>query len=315
MAGFGGVVLRSERAVFRLVLSLVCIATAIARAETLRIATYNVENYVATDRMTADGYRKDYPKPEVQKEALRTVIKALHADLLILQEMGSAEYLEELQRDLARDGVPYPHATLLEAADPDRHVAVLARREPIEVVRHVALEFRYFDGSEVVKRGMVEVRLATSAGALTVFGVHLKSRFTDRPDDPQSAIRRIGEATAVRDTILARFPAPEREMFVVAGDFNDAPRSKTLQRIERRGKTKIAHLLAAADSRGERWTHAYRKEDSYTRVDHVLVSTLLTRAVQGGGAMIFDVPEVRAASDHRPVVITLELEDTKKAGS
>jgi endonuclease/exonuclease/phosphatase family metal-dependent hydrolase len=295
--------------------AIACFAVGSGRAEALRIATYNVENYVATNRMTSDGYRKDYPKPEVQKGALRTVIKELNADVLILQEMGSAGHLEELQRDLARDGVSYPHATLLEAGDPDRHVAVLARREPIEIVRHIALEFGYLGGREVVKRGMVEVRLATSVGTLTLFGVHLKSRFTDRPDDPQSGIRRIGEATAVRDAILARFPSPESAMFVVAGDFNDTPRSKTLQRLQRRGKTRIAHLLPAADSRGERWTHAFRKEDNYTRVDHVLVSTILMRAVQGGAVTIFDIPEVRVASDHRPVVITLEFEDAKKAGS
>ena len=37
-----------------------------ARAETLTLATYNIENYVAADRMTEAGYRRDYPKPEAE---------------------------------------------------------------------------------------------------------------------------------------------------------------------------------------------------------------------------------------------------------
>jgi hypothetical protein len=41
-----------------------------------------------------------------------------------------------------------------------------------------------------VKRGLLEITLATTAGDLTLFGLHLKSRFTDRPDDPMSAVRR-----------------------------------------------------------------------------------------------------------------------------
>ena len=36
------------------------------RAETLTIATYNIENYGPADRVTKAGYRKDYPKPEAE---------------------------------------------------------------------------------------------------------------------------------------------------------------------------------------------------------------------------------------------------------
>ena len=71
-----------------------------ARAETLTVATYNIENYGPANRMTEAGFRKDYPKPEAEKRALRAVIRALHADVLVLQEMGGQPYLDELRRDL-----------------------------------------------------------------------------------------------------------------------------------------------------------------------------------------------------------------------
>src|ERR1035437_9740564 len=70
------------------------------RGEILTIATYNVENYGPANRMTDAGYRQDYPKPEAEKRALRTVIRELNADVLVLQEMGGKPYLDELRRDL-----------------------------------------------------------------------------------------------------------------------------------------------------------------------------------------------------------------------
>ena len=82
-------------------LGCLALAAVSASAAGLEIAIYNVENYVAADRLTDAGYRKDYPKPETAKSALRTVIRELDADVLVLQEMGPRPYLEELQRDLA----------------------------------------------------------------------------------------------------------------------------------------------------------------------------------------------------------------------
>ena len=93
------------------------LAVAMASGTTLKIGTYNVENYGPANRMTAAGYRKDYPKPEEAKRALRDVIRAMDADLLFLQEMGGPAHLEELRRDLAAEGLNYAHATVLAAAD------------------------------------------------------------------------------------------------------------------------------------------------------------------------------------------------------
>ncbi|MBK9989957.1 MAG: endonuclease/exonuclease/phosphatase family protein [Verrucomicrobia bacterium] len=276
-------------------------------AETLTIATYNVENYVAADRMVDGTYRQAYPKPEAEKKALRAVIRALDADVIALQEMGSRIYLEELQRDLASEGLQYPHAELLDGADADRHVAVLSRRPFASVTKHAELTHSYFGKKELVKRGLIEVRFATEVGEVALFVVHLKSRFTDRPDDPNSALRRLGEATAVRDQVLKIFPEPATARFLLVGDCNDSAASKPLRALAQKGKTEIAEILPAADSHGEVWSHFYKKEQIYSRVDHVLVSTLLMSAVAGGSAKICDVAETAAASDHRPLVVTLKL--------
>lgn len=279
----------------------------VARAETLTIATYNVENYGPANRMTEAGYRQEYPKPEAEKRALRAVIKGMNADVLLLQEMGGQPYLDELRRDLKAEGTDYLYAVLLAGPDADRHVALLSKRPLKSVVQHTQLEFPYLTGKERVKRGLLEVTISTVSGDVTIFGVHLKSRYTDRPDDPMSAQRRIGEATAVRDRVIEQVSDPATARFVLLGDCNDTKDSKAMQRLMRRGKVKIAELLPATDSRGESWTHAWRKEDSYSRVDHILVSAGLKAAVRGGVAHVYDGPACREASDHRPVMVTLEL--------
>lgn len=294
------------------VLAAALCAFAGVRAETLTIATYNIENYGLADRMTEAGFRKAYPKPELEKRALRTVIRGLGADILVLQEMGPQPFLDELQRDLKADGIDYPHAALAAASDEDRHIAVISRRPLKSVATHTDLQFAYLGGKENVKRGLLEVTVASAAGDVTLFAVHLKSRFTERADDPMSAARRGGEATAIRDRVLKRFPDPTSARFVILGDCNDARTSRALAALQKRGKTDIAELLRAVDSRGEAWTHAYRKEESYSRVDHILVSPGLISAVEGGAARVFDGAGVREASDHRPVVVVLKLEPTPR---
>ena len=302
-----GRAIRGPKSALRAAWVVFGLLAALARAETLTIATYNLENYGSTNRMTEAGYRTDYPKPEPSKQALRAVIRALGADILVVQELGERPYLDELRRDLKSEGCEYAFVELAAAADPDRHVAILSRRKFKSVTTHTDLEFKYFGGKEIVKRGLLEATFETPGGDLTVFAVHLKSRFTDRADDPMSAIRRAAEATAIRDRILKRFPTPETARFLVLGDCNDGRTSRALAFLQKRGKTAISMLLPVADSRGETWTHSYRKEDTYSRVDHILVSRRLSNTVKDGAARIYDGDGVREASDHRPVFVVLNL--------
>lgn len=271
----------------------------------LTVATYNVANYNLCDRQVEGIYRREYPKPEVEKDALRQVITTLNTDVLALQEIGGPRFVTELQRDLRRAGTDYPYAVVLEAADEVRRVAVLSRWPFAAVNRHTDLDFKYFESRETVKRGMLEVRFATAAGEVTLFVVHLKSRLTEREDDPAAAQRRGREATAARDRILEQFPDPANARFLILGDFNEGPLGRPLRAFSHRGELEIAHPVVATDSRGETWTHFYRRNDEYSRVDYILVSPGLASGLSEG--RIDDGPGVGEASDHRPVVVTLDL--------
>lgn len=278
-----------------------------AQDETLTVATYNVANYTLTDRQVDGSWLPNYPKPDEEKAALRRVIHRLDADLLALQEIGGPEFLEELRRDLADEGLDYPHAVVLHASDDQRRLAVLSRWPLLRVAEHTRLLFRYQDDMMAVKRGLLEVAVETPIGEITCYNVHLKSRLTTNRADPESRERRGKEATAARNQILERFPPPDSGRFIILGDFNEGPLGRPLRAFTRIGDWRISEPVTATDSRGETWTHHYRRGDVYSRIDYVLVSPSLVPRVPEAGAVILDGPDVRTASDHRPVVVTLDV--------
>ncbi len=282
-----------------------------ALAQALTVATYNVENYLVTDRLVDGVYREAYPKPEKEKTALRRVIAGIAPDILAVQEMGPQPFLDEFQRELREAGQDYPFTVLLEAADPDRHVAVLSKVPFKEVRRHARVPITYFGHKDAVKRGVLEVVFATSAGDFSLFVVHLKSRRTERKDDPESAIQRHEEAGAVRDLVLSRYPDPAQGRFILCGDWNDTRGSKPVRVLTQRGERDIGEILRAADSHGETWTHFYRREDTYSRIDYFLVSATMKPLVAGARATIWDGPGTGDGSDHRAVFVQLKLEPVK----
>jgi len=282
------------------------VSTGVVPAETLRIATYNLQNYLIMDRVVDGQWRPEYPKPEVEKAAIREAILEIAPDILVVQEIGGADFLEELRRDLETAGLTYPHAVLIEAADEVRHVAVLSRVEPSEVVRHTDLDFKYLDGREVVKRGMLEVTFEDASGrAFKLFAVHLKSRWTEHDADPEARQRRTREAEACRNRVIERTFERDASKFMVAGDFNDHANSAPMRRFDHRGDLKIGTRLETVDSRGDYWTHFYAKQLSYSTVDGFMVSEALMPSVVDGVGHIHDGPAAMTGTDHRMVYVDL----------
>ncbi len=295
----------------RMVAWLVVAFVAAAEAGTLTVATYNVQNYTLADRRIG-GFRPDYPKPEAEKAALRAMIVAMDADVIALQEVGGEAFLRELRRDLASEGLAYPHIAAMMGADEQRGLGVISR-VPLGAVtahRDLMAKRRGAEEAEPVRRGLLEVEVPTKGGAVTLFVVHLKSRITENRDDPAAVDQRVAEAQAVRNRVLERFPEPATARFIVLGDCNDTPGSRALGAFEARGKTKISHWVDAVDERGHRWTHVFARPAVYSRFDHALVSPGLwdgeSDAVK---ARILGEPweTVALASDHRPLVMTVRV--------
>lgn len=269
------------------------------RGETIRVATFNVQNYLVMDRVVEGRWRPAYPKPEVEKAALREVIAAVNPDLLALQEIGPKPFLMELQRDLRAIGLDYPHAFLVEASDEERHVALLSRLPPSGIRSHVDLDFPYFGEREKIRRGLLEVVFEAGEERWSLFVVHLKSKWTERPDDPEALAKRTGEATAARNAMVEANDPESGALYLIVGDFNDTRDTAPLHRFLRRGDVTLSEAIPANDSRGHSWTHHWGRQDIYSRVDYLLASPAMKGKVVDGRGYLYDGPGHEIASDHR----------------
>jgi predicted extracellular nuclease len=73
-------------------------------AETFRVATYNVENYL--DQLTESRH---FVKSDEAKAKIRESIKAMNPDVIALKEMGTTNALLELRDSLKADGLDFPY--------------------------------------------------------------------------------------------------------------------------------------------------------------------------------------------------------------
>ncbi|MEM8868722.1 MAG: endonuclease/exonuclease/phosphatase family protein [Verrucomicrobiota bacterium] len=274
--------------------------------DTIRLATFNLDNYLISDRYLDGVWRPAYPKPESEKDGIRRTIVELKPDILFVQEIGSFQYLEELRADLALHGLHFTYAVHLEGPDQVRHIAVLSMLPPVDVVKHAHLSFKYLDRSEKVKRGMLEVSFELPDGVIfKAFGVHLKSRYTEDKADPKSHLRRTREAEVCRNKLIERTLDLGVEHYMAVGDFNEHPKGAALRRFSKRGSLNFGIHLPIADGRGHQWTYFYEKYTTYSQVDGFVLSEKLLKRVRGQSGTIADN---LSGSDHRLVYLDLETE-------
>ena len=158
----------------------------------------------------------------------------------------------------------------------------------------------------------ISILFSTAHKSSTRIAAALKSRWTDRSDDPQSRTRRERESRAIRNYLKSRFPDRVESRFIVAGDFNATKDTLTVRQFLRSGETKLSLAVPAMDSRGEAWTYYYRKADTYSRVDFILASAPLFQLVVDGGGTVYDGFEAAVASDHRMVYVALNFPDSTR---
>ena len=259
--------------------------------------------------MANGRWRRDYPKPEEEKQALRNIIREANPDILILQEMGQKQYLSELQIDLHTEGLDFPYSYLLEGPDKTRHIALLSKIEPKHIHSHTHLEFTYFGQKQNVKRGLLELNFETGDVDWTIYAVHLKSRRSKNKQDSESKKYRVGEARVIRDFISNHDRTGNTATrYLIAGDFNDKIKSSTIKRFTKIGKRKIGYIAALKDSHYETWTYNYRYQDSYERIDFFILSPDLEPFLKKHSGTIVDtLPDSIIASDHRLIYIDLNF--------
>lgn len=283
-------------------------------AETFRVAAYNVETYLDQPTETR-SVKSAAARAKVQESIL-----ALKPDILSLEEMGNVSALTELRESLQARGLDLPYWEHVSAADTNIHVAILSKFPIIARRSHTNEDFLLGGRRHRVSRGFAEVDIQiTTNYTLTVLAAHLKSR-RPVPEADEKELR-FQEAKLLRDKIDARFVENPRAQLVVLGDFNDTKDSPSTKAIIGRGKFKLIDTRPAErngdnvkaenparDSRTITWTHHYAKEDTYGRIDYILISPTLARGWIPSETYIGTIPNWGVGSDHRPILATFETE-------
>jgi len=263
----------------RILLALLALAASAAGCAApsvrLRVLSYNIHHGRGSDG-------------RIDLERIAGVIRAADPDLVALQEVddrttrsGGIDQRSEIGR---LTGLHAVFGKAMDYAGGGYGVAVLSRW-PIESSATHALPFT--EPHEPRCALEVCVALPDGSGTIRFFGTHL-----DHTADPADRIR---QAQAIAD-LVAR---GSEEPVVLAGDLNDLPGSETLAVFGE------PWLDATAGDPAPTWpADAPRK-----KIDYVLAAPAdRWRFVSA------EVIDERAASDHRPLLVVLELLHVKARG-
>ena len=132
---------------------------------------------------------------------------------------------------------------------------------------------------------------------------------------------RLEEAKRLRETIDARLAANPDLNLIVLGDFNDTCDSPSIRVLLGRGKHKLIDTRPAernGDSapssnpawapRNVTWTHYFGRDDTYSRIDYILLSPAMARAWLRNETYVLTIGNWGVGSDHRPLVATFEMD-------
>ena len=304
-----------SRSVVAMVIGFCLFPLNASAAASFRVATYNLNNYLEVPAGTRPAKTSD------SKAKIRESLRAINADVIALQEVGGRNALLELRASLKTDGLDYPHWEFVTGWDTNIQVAVLSRFPMVGRRPHTNDSFLLFGRRFRVSRGFAEVDVRVSPSyVFTLITGHLKSR---RPiPEADEAELREQEALVLREKIDARFRANPKVNLVVLGDLNDVKDSRSTRSIIGRGKTGLIDARPAerngdnAPSPNPRydpphitWTHFYGKEDTYSRVDYILLSQGMAREWLKEETYVLAMPNWGTGSDHRPVVAAFLMED------
>jgi endonuclease/exonuclease/phosphatase family metal-dependent hydrolase len=233
-------------------------------AETWRVVTYNIHHGEGLDR-------------RVDLERIARVLRSLDADVIALQEVDSVVTRsggEDQAKRLAELlGMEHAFGAFMDYQGGRYGMAILSRC----AIRR-ANPVRLPDGNE--PRVALAVELDAPGGPVTVVNVHFDWVAGDG--------YRFAQAQRV-----ARFLDSLSTPYILAGDFNDRPHTRTLSLFRERARE-------AAKTGEQRFT--FSADDPNREIDYVFVS-----GKDRWRVVAVDVVEETVASDHFPVVAELVL--------
>jgi endonuclease/exonuclease/phosphatase family metal-dependent hydrolase len=291
-----------RRALF--ILPLLVVHLTHAADQTFRVATYNLESYLDQP----SGHRKA-KSAEAEAKVCENIV-AIKPDVIAVEEMGTTNALLELQSSLKNKGLDLPFWEHVTGHDTNIHIAILSRFPFTSRRPHTDDQFLLGSHPHYVSRGFAEVEIEiTPKYHFTLIAAHLKSRLAVGSAD--EAEERLQEATILRRLIDERLTANPELNLVVLGDFNDLRDSAPLQTILKPTANPLFDLRPAerphpphipSDDHAVTWTYHFAKQDTYSRIDYILVSRGLSHEWLNEDTYVYNSPTWGDASDHRPLV-------------
>ena len=126
------------------------------------------------------------------------------------------------------------------------------------------------------------------------------------------------EALLLREKVDALLRANPDMNLVVLGDFNDLQDSKSTRALIGKGRRALmdtrpaerpCHGESSSAPRNVTWTYFYEKEDTYQRVDYLLLSGGMAREWNKDETYVLAEPNWGMASDHRPLLASFWTKD------
>lgn len=217
------------------------------------MATWNIRNLGIVDRFEEGRYRLAYPMPESRKQSVRQLLLMERPTILFLQEVGSPAFLEELRLDLAAEGLVYTDFAFSGHPDSRTGLAVLSQIALAEVVFHQP---------GPIRRGVQEVALCINGTRYRFFHIHLKSRYSTDPEDPDAFQERQAGVLALAEFLQFQSERRPAATLALLGDFNTPFHDPLLDPL-----LEFWQPLPAADGAGQIWTYFHFRSGSRERLD------------------------------------------------
>ena len=274
-----------------------------AQGET-RFLAYNLKNYLSMRRYT-NGAVVYTSKPNEEIQALISIIQSARPDILGICEIGKDSDLKDLQARLRNAGIDLPHSHRVHGSDHVRALAVLSRH-PI-IATHVPKDLGYtIQGSPfTISRGILDTTIQLPQRKVRFLGVHFKSKRPIKGAD-QSLMRR-NESLLLRKHIDDILTADPNTLLMAYGDFNDTKRSTAVSSVRGRSNSNLhMKMIELNDSRGESWTHYWKHEDIYSRIDFIMTNPNLATYISHKDCKLLTPENWQSASDHRPMLVIIK---------
>ncbi len=215
---------------------------------------------------------------ETTRSNTARVIRDLDVDLCCLVEVESRPVLQHFFLDRLPDTDTlkgYPHLMLIDGNDTARGIDVaLASRFPIRNLRSHVDDSQ--NGELIFSRDCLEAEVVHPSGSIWLLINHFKSKANGSAVKNNQKRRVQAECVA---QILAQNYDLQREMVIVAGDFNDTPESDPLAPLLQVGHLYDVLPLKFPDPK-DRWTYHFKNNE---QIDYLLVSEPLKNAFRDAG--------------------------------